>query len=37
MLLEVVAEGVDPAALLAPVSAAQGVEVSVHALETATL
>lgn len=36
MLLEVVAEGVDPAALLTPVSAAQGVEVSVHALETAT-
>lgn len=37
MLLEVVAERVDPAAVLAPVSAAQGVEVSVRAIETATL
>jgi glycine cleavage system transcriptional repressor len=37
MLLEVAAGDADPAALLAPVAAAQGVEVSVRALETATL
>ena len=37
MLLEVAAGEVDPAELLAPVAAAQGVEVTVRALETATL
>lgn len=37
MLLEVAAGEVEPAELLAPVAAAQGVEVSVRALETATL
>jgi glycine cleavage system transcriptional repressor len=37
MLLEVAAGDADPAALLAPVAAAQGVEVSVRPLETATL
>jgi glycine cleavage system transcriptional repressor len=37
MLLEVAAGDADPAELLAPVAAAQGVEVSVRALETATL
>jgi glycine cleavage system transcriptional repressor len=36
MLLEVAAGEVDPAELLAPVAAAQGVEVSVRALEPAT-
>jgi glycine cleavage system transcriptional repressor len=37
MLLEVAAGTADPAALLAPVAAAQGVEVSVRPLEPATL
>jgi glycine cleavage system transcriptional repressor len=37
MLLEVAAGDADPAELLAPVAAAQGVEVSVRPLETATL
>jgi glycine cleavage system transcriptional repressor len=37
VLLEVAAGDADPAALLAPVAAAQGVEVTVRELETATL